>query len=855
MLAERGQEGQVSSIAISMSLISMSVLAAILLIYVTARSLATAGLDFDPRDLFVVGVLSGVIAVAVLAALSFLQATRRAKRAQSSAVAKVDALERNLQAAEAIFKAEPQVLIFWEDSGEPHLIANQLDQNLGVPTDAGQLLKFRGWLEPDSASELEGGLNALFQDGGPFNVMLKTSAGAFLEADGRAAGGRLILKFRDLAGRRLELAQICEQHSKLSGIIKANRVLLESIPTPVWFRGDDGKIEWVNQAYVSAVGAPDPGTVTEQQIELLEARQRDAVETALERGETYRERLHTIVGGERRTFDVIGVPLGGSNAGFAVDVAALETVKSDLDRHIAAHVRTLDRVSTAVAIFGPDQRLTFYNQAYLDVWGLEAQWLESGPKDGEILDRLRALRILPEQADYRAWRAKFLDCYQISEAREDWWYLPDGRSIHVVAEQRPDGGVTYLFDDATERIALESRYNSLFHVQQETLENLTEGVAVFATDGRLTLFNPAFAVIWKLNINALKKRPHIDDIIRLCSVLHDDNAVWGEFKRAVTAIYDHRQDFDGQLNRADDSVIDYSCQPLPDGGTLLTFVDVTDSKRVEKVLIERNEALEAANRLKNDFIQNVSYELRTPLTNIIGFSDLLADTKIGFLNEKQKEYLGDIRASGATLLSIINDILDLATIDAGALELNLRTVKVEDVIRSAALGVRERLVRAKLGLDIRVEQTLSEFLGDGTRITQILYNLLSNAIGFSEEGNRISLICQRDGEMIAFSIVDQGCGIPEEYHNAVFERFESRSQGSKHRGAGLGLSIVKSLAELHGGDVLLRSKPGAGTSITVRFPEFGTASASKPKPLQLEVDAESGAADREGIREKATASA
>ena len=217
--------------------------------------------------------------------------------------------------------------------------------------------------------------------------------------------------------------------------------------------------------------------------------------------------------------------------------------------------------------------------------------------------------------------------------------------------------------------------------------------------------------------------------------------------------------------------------------------------------------------------------------------------------------MGDIRASSATLLSIINDILDLATIDAGALELNLKSVRVEEVIRSAALGVKERLVRAKLGLDIRVEQSVSGFLGDATRVTQILYNLLSNAIGFSEEGSRITLICQRDGNMIAFSIVDQGCGIPEEYHQAVFERFENRSQGSKHRGAGLGLSIVKSLAELHGGNVILRSKPGAGTSITVRFPEFGPRSARLPASTPIEVDANSSAADTTSPQVKATATA
>ena len=212
--------------------------------------------------------------------------------------------------------------------------------------------------------------------------------------------------------------------------------------------------------------------------------------------------------------------------------------------------------------------------------------------------------------------------------------------------------------------------------------------------------------------------------------------------------------------------------------------------------------------MKTAFISHVSYELRTPLTNIIGFSELLASPIAGPLTEKQRDYLNDIRLSGRTLLAIIDDILDLATIDAGTLELKLSPVKVREVIDQAVQGVEERLKQNDVALDIEIAPGIEEFVADGRRVTQMLYNLLSNAIGFSGAGGKIGLDCGLESAMITFTVTDQGVGIPADYQQAVFDRFESRSHGSGHRGAGLGLSIVKSLAELHGGTVTLDSAPG-----------------------------------------------
>jgi signal transduction histidine kinase len=811
-------------------LASLCVVLALAIAVSDARAMAPAGWR---TFVLMLSVAAGGTVLA--AAMAVTAALRRGGRTGSSADDVVE-LRKNLLTAESIIKAEPQVLVFWEQGQGVRVMVHTLAGVAGLPVRHAELLKFGTWLDAASARELKRGLDALFADGRPFSQLLKTAAGGYVEADGRAAGGRAILRLREVTGRKRDLSRILDQHRLLVRNTQSGRALLDSLPMPVWFRREDGAIEWVNQAYVKAVEAGSEKEVRERQIELLEMRQRDEAKSALAKGKSYRERVHIISGGARKAHDVVVLPLDGATAGAAIDVAALETAQDELSRHVAAYERTLDRVATAVAIFGPDQRLTFFNEAYRKLWLFDADWLATKPTDAQLLDRLRELSRLPEVVNYRDWKAKILSGYKTGTDYEDWWHLLDGRTIRVASAQRPDGGLTYLYDDVTERFALESRYNALIDVQRETLDGLKEGVAVFATDGRLKLFNSALAQIWRLSPSTLREGPHIDEIIAQCCKLYDDLATWARMSRAVTGISDRRQPLQGQMTRPDQSVIDYAIAPLPDGATLITFVDVTDSKRYERALIERNEALVAGDRLKSQFISHVSYELRTPLTNIIGFTELLMSPRTGDLKEKQREYLTDISGSSRVLLAIINDILDLTTIDAGALELKLAPVKVAGLVDSAVLGVRDRATRARLNLDIRIADDAVEFIADEARVRQVLYNLLSNAIGFSKPGDAISVSVWREAGMMSFAVQDRGVGIPKEEQGRVFERFESRSQGSKHRGAGLGLSIVKSLVELHGGVMALESEPGRGTRVTLRFPENGVRQSEPALP-----DAASGA--------------
>jgi signal transduction histidine kinase len=323
--------------------------------------------------------------------------------------------------------------------------------------------------------------------------------------------------------------------------------------------------------------------------------------------------------------------------------------------------------------------------------------------------------------------------------------------------------------------------------------------------------------MWRLPPPVLAERPHIEMITDLCRPLHGDDPTWQALRRVVTAI-DSREAISGRLERRDGRVVDCSTVPLPDGATLVTFHDVTDSVNVERALRERNEALEDADRIKIDFVHHVSYELRSPLTNIIGFVHLLGEPATGPLAPKQREYLDYITVSTNTLLALINNILDLATIDAGRMQLNLGAVDIRATMEAAAEGVQDRLVGAGLALDMQAPRGIGSFTADERRVRQVLFNLLANAVSFSPGGSTVTLLAERRADAVVFSVTDRGSGIPPEVLEKVFDWFETHSLGSHHRGTGIGLSLVRSFVELHGGTVTITSVVGEGTIVSCTFP-------------------------------------
>ncbi len=807
-------------------LASMAVVAALTAALTGHSAEASAGVQ---KLLLIAGITMGALFASLLVWRSVRTARHFSRRARDENAE----LRRTLTMAESVIQAEPQILLYWDNDHAAHLVARTLNV-ASLPTRREDILKFGRWLDPRSAGQLKSSLDALFQTGKSFNIILRTIAADHLEAEGRASSGRAILRLSEVAGYKRDLARIIDQHQWLARDIRSMRALLNSVPMPAWLKTRDGRLTWVNRAYVQAVESESEDEVLSRQIELLDSRERQCALKSIAKGDEFRQRMQIVIGAERKAHDVIMLPLGDTIAGAAIDVAAIATAKGELERQIAAYVRTLDHVATAVAMFDKDQRLKFFNEAFEKLWPLDDDWLESNPTAGGVLDRLRERGMLPETTNYREWKAHTLSSFATGAELEDWWLLPDHRIIHVRTEQQPDSGVTFLFSDDSEKLELESRYKTLINAQRETLDSLKEGVAVFATDGRLKLHNSSFASIWKLDRDDLNQSPFIDDLIAKVAREPDEVDAWSLIRTVITSYLDTRQQRSGQMVRGDMSVIDYATTPLPDGGTLVTFADVTVSKRYERALVERNEALEVADRLKNEFISHVSYELRTPLTTIIGYSEMLASDQRDTLNDRQRGYLENITSSSNTLLAIINDILDLTTIDAGAMELRRDTIDVARVIDDAIQGVRDRAARSALTIDIGIADGMTTFVADEQRVRQVLYNLLSNAVGFSHEGGTVRIDCWHEKDATCFEIEDQGVGIPADQQSRIFDRFVSRSHGARHRGAGLGLSISRSLVELHGGTLELHSAEGHGTRITVRFPDAFATPAHKEEDLHAE---------------------
>jgi len=785
----------------------------------TAPALAAAEEALATQQIVLTASMIGVVCVAAASAVGMMRQRARAEQTILRLSADNADLKAQAERAEALLDGEDLLILAWSQPGEPPLLLGSLGAAAGAPKSRAEFLAFGAWLEPTCAADLDRAMVSLRERGSPFDLELATRSGTFVSATGRIAGGRPFVRFADLTGERLRFAELSERHRRLIGDVEATRALFEAMPMPVWLRGLDGALSWVNRAYSEAVDARDCGQVRDQALELLDTAGRKAIRQARETSLAVDLRLPVVVSGRRRTYDVVDVASAHGEAGIAIDVTDLEQTQAELRRTIDFHARTLDQLATAVAIFGADKRLQFFNAAFRGLFGLDPAFLDSSPDDGTVLDKMRAARKLPEQADWRSFKRDLHAAYQALEAREHWWHLPDGQTLRVIANPHPQGGVTYVYENVTEKLELEKRHNALVRVQGETLDHLSEGVVVFGSDGRLRLWNPAFVALWKLDETTLALKPHITDVVERLGFVHDDRPTWNRIRQAVTGLADNRDRLSGTLERRDGVVLEYSVVPLPDGATLLTFVNVTDTVNVERALVEKNEALEEADHIKTDFVGLVSYELRSPLTNIVGFAHLLADPRTGPLNDKQRDYTGHIMSSSQALMAIVDDILDLATIDAGIMRLQLGEVDVAATVAAAIEGVKDRLVAHRLALVTDIAAEIGHVVADEKRIRQVLFNLLSNAVSFSLEGGRVTVAARREGDRaLVLAVADEGVGIPEEQLKSVFDRFYTRRQGPHRGGAGLGLSIVKSFVELHGGTVDIASREGRGTTVTCRLP-------------------------------------
>lgn len=758
---------------------------------------------------------AGAVSLAICAVLWALAQRRQAALQIQALKLQLKGLEGRADAAQASAEAFDSALLAVEDghamlaSGEESL--SVCARVLGVDTGEPQgLVNALMRADPDHARRLR----ALFERGEACAFEVRGEAGV-VSVEGRAAGALAWLRVSAAMGEDAALPTA-----------PRFAAFLDARSCPAWIAAADGSPVWVNAAWLEAVDAADLDDAAARGLAF--DRGADALASEAANLGQKREAVRwATVGGRRRAFRVTAQPLEGGGVGvWTDDVTEVEETREALKRNVEAHDETLNHIAEAVAIFGEGKRLIFHNAAFAELWGLEPAWLADRPTHGEVLDRLRQRRRLPETADYAKWKAGELARYeQLGPAAEDLWSVPDGRTLKVVRQPHPMGGLLLLFSDITGELKLKAQYNALIEVQQATLDKLSDAVAVFGSDGRLRLSNDAFARFWNIEPAQLEAAGDFEGVVELCVHKLHDRSFWRELKgRVADPDPSARAPMTGEVKTSDSRIVAYQSRPLPDGATLIAFTDVTDARRLESALREREAALADAERLKRDFVGNVSYELRTPLTTIIGYSELLEHSG-DILSERGKQHAAAVKAAATQLARSIDDVLDMAQIDAGEMALDHEDVRVSDLLLGVAARWNERAAGSGVSIVTETSEDVGLIRGDAKRLAQILDHLVENALAQTTGGGTITLGARKALGEVQLMVSDTGRGIPFHVQAHIFDRFIGRERG----GPGLGLALVKALTELHGGWVALESEPGAGATFTCHLPEEAQAGAAQPE--------------------------
>ncbi len=641
-------------------------------------------------------------------------------------------------------------------------------------------------------------------------------------------GGAALVWIFDFSDSETKLVSLREEAARARGDFAALVSLIEAAPMPMWFRAMDGTLRLVNAAYVAAVGGSSADDVVEEGIELIESTGASGpVQVALEAASKKQPIERTVsitIDGQRRSFRVSDLPIGDEGiAGYAIDIEDLEDLNRSFRAFRATQRSVLDQLSAGVAQFDSKKQMVFANQPFQRIFALSADDMKDPPAFEALLNSARDTGRVPEIRDFPEWRREKAAWFSASDVQEEAWSLADGTHLRIVAQPVPDGGLMLIAEDRTEQLRLSAMRDTLLRTRTATFDSLFESIAVFAPDGRMQLWNRRFAADWGLEDEFLDTHPHIEELLKKiapCLVRPPQAELVGTVVRSAAL---DRKQTSGRVSLADGRTLEFAGVPLPDGNGLLTVLDITDSQKAEAALRERNAALVEADAVKTRFLANTSYELRTPLTSIGGFAELLQAGLGGELSEDGKEYVGAILTSVERLGEQIESLLDLSQSEAGLLPLAYEPIEVMAFATGLVKEREQRIRDAGLTLDLQGSATVGTIEGDRRRLARAVGHLIDNAIAATPSGGRILIQLSREKikgkQWCRIVVSDNGCGMDEaELARALGGLRAGAPETEVARRQGLGLPLARQLVEAHGGKLQMLSEPGQGTAAIIDLP-------------------------------------
>ncbi len=610
-----------------------------------------------------------------------------------------------------------------------------------------------------------------------------------------------------------------EQQYHQNLLVQQFDLMLSNAPIAMWSRDYHGKLFHVNTPYAQAFSKQSP-TVVQQQCELVQTTShfdpRKFAIDVIESQKTQVTNQHGIINGQRRFLEIYECPVKHdqiNTVGYAIDITQQEESKELMHAYIQSQREVHDLLSTAIGIFNAKGQLDFFNATFLKMFKFDESWLCGRPLLVEVLDNLRQRRKLPEIEHFNEYKKKINHLFNnIMEPIHELWHLSNGVNLKITISPEVSGGLIFLVEDITDKMALEQEYNTLMAVQRETIDNLYEGILVIGSDFRVRLSNPSLFRIWDMDEEVVVVNMHIQDLFhqhlkKRFSAKKKSERWYQETESWLLSRIPHNNDFFSK-----DKKIRYIYLPLPDGSHLLSFADISDRWLFEKSIKEKNNALEQAYHLKTEFISHVAYELKSPLNTIIGFIDILINQYFGLLNERQLDYCNGIADSSHRLMNLMGDLLDLANIQTGQLKLNYQDISLDAFLHNAVNLVSSRANDNGINIVIENQAPIESIRGDETCLKHALFNLLTNAIRFTLSGGciyvRAFVEAVREHNYLKIMVQDDGVGISEEEKKQIEKILSahSKSTTTQYYSPFLGIALVKNLIDLHQGFAMFQSK-------------------------------------------------
>lgn len=585
--------------------------------------------------------------------------------------------------------------------------------------------------------------------------------------------------------------------------------ILDELPIPVWFRDSDLKLCYCNDKY-SHLLETGKARIIEKNLPLVSGtlfgQGHSLAENAKKTGLRQSVAQFAVISGERHKLETLEIPSKLGYIGYALDITELDNALKNIDKLIVAQGEVLESMSTGIAIFDQNMKLSFFNSSYKQMTKFDEIWLSAKPNYAEVLDKQRVSRQLPEVADFAAYKQDQLKMFSsLISPTQDLIHLPNGNVLRRYIAPYQMGGLIFLYDDITDSLMLKRENNTITSVQKEVVNNLLEAVCILGSDNKIKSVNPKMLTLWNINKDCIGM--HISDFLDEHQDLISYYGKWDFFKSNIISNLTDRIMKTGRLTTKEGAVLFFSYTPLPDGSHMHSYIDITDTCNVSLAKYEKEQAIISSNNIKHSFVSEVSQEIKEPINLIIGFSELLKFQYFGDLNEKQKKYCECILESCNTLLEFVDNLSEINDI-TGSQTLSIETFDAINAINSVIEVLKKKAADRGIRLKYEYHGDLYKIVSADKRIVkQVVSNLGNSFIANIKPQGIVNMHVDISQNELSITVSAEDSDKDQKSKLKMFQRmnFSQAAKFTVSEQIKVGLPVIKELVEKHNGSLDLVS--------------------------------------------------